>query len=506
MACFPQRPLAILPPFPQAAPCCHVPRRRPPRPQGNGRSASLGLCKATAKGESAPPKAVSMHSLGCPKNTVDGEVMLGALQKSGFDITDDHESSDAIIVNTCAFVSDAKSESLEAILDAASLCKDNPDKRLIVTGCMAQRYANDLTIELPEVDAFVGFERYGDLPQQIEQLVNRQEGGNTGGPRVLVGSASPPFRSEVDRVRIMPSHSAYLRVAEGCDHKCTFCAIPGFRGKFRSKGFSAIVEEATSLVAAGAVELNLIAEDTNQWGHDQKGGPRLAELLRELSKIEGLRWLRLLYCYPSYFTESLITEIAENEKVCKYIDMPLQHMNNLVLLAMNRPPKVHTEKLLLKLRERIPGVAIRTTFISGFPGETEEQHQELVDFCKSFRFARMGAFAYSEEDGTPAAELPAQVDEDTRLTRRDELVALQQRVGQTWARGMLGKTIDVLVDGMDEDGNYYGRSEFDAPLIDSQVILTPSDRADCPALEVGQMRSVKVTDHITFDLVGHPVF
>ena len=276
------------------------------------------------------------------------------------------------------------------------------------------------------------------------------------------------------------------------------------RGKFRSKPWDSIVEEARHLVAEGAVELNLIAEDTNQWGQDFRSGKNLAHLLRELGTIEGLRWIRILYAYPSYFHDELIQEIADNPKVCKYIDIPLQHISNLTLLTMNRPPKDHTVKLLETLRERIPRLALRTTFISGFPGEREEDHRELVDFVKTFKFERMGAFAYSEEDGTPAAEYEEQIDTEIRQARRDELISLQQGIGEDWARGMYGKELDVLIDGVTDDGEIFGRTEFDAPDIDNIVFLQdPED--GLPPLEIGQMRKCRITGRSIFDLEAVPI-
>lgn len=257
------------------------------------------------------------------------------------------------------------------------------------------------------------------------------------------------------------------------------------------------------MVEQGAKELNLIAEDTNQWGQDRRDGKNLAHLLRELKEIEGLHWIRILYAYPSYFHDELIQEIANNPKVCKYIDMPLQHISNLTLLTMNRPPKDHTVDLLQKLRDRIPGLALRTTFISGFPGEREGDHEELVDFVKTFKFERMGAFTYSEEDGTPAAEYEDQIDFDVRQARRDELVSIQQQIGEDWARGMLGKEIDVLVDGITEDGEIFGRTQWDAPDIDNIVFLEQGESAK--QLEVGQMRTCRVTGRSLFDLEAVPI-
>ncbi|PRW60219.1 hypothetical protein C2E21_1074 [Chlorella sorokiniana] len=280
----------------------------------------------------------------------------------------------------------------------------------------------------------------------------------------------------------------------------------GLSGKFRSKPWQAVLDEAKHLVDSGVVELNLIAEDTNQYGMDRRDGKDLAQLLRELGKLERLRWIRLLYCYPSYFSEALIDEIASNPKVCKYIDIPLQHISNLTLLAMNRPPQAHTLKLLHTLRERIPDLALRTTFISGFPGEAEEQHRELVDFCSSFKFERMGCFQYSAEDGTPAAELPEQLEDEVREARRDELVSLQQRLGEEWAKTRVGQEIDVLVDGHTEDGELYGRSQWDAPDIDPIVfLLQPEEGSGIPPLEIGQMRRCRVLGTSIFDLEATPV-
>mmetsp|Transcript_4375 Transcript_4375/g.10937 ORF Transcript_4375/g.10937 Transcript_4375/m.10937 type:complete len:524 (-) Transcript_4375:230-1801(-) len=467
-----------------------------------------GETSATTAAAAADRPRVSMVSLGCPKNTVDGEVMLGDLYRQGFTITGETEEADAIVVNTCGFVEDAKNESIEAILAASGMKADGTVKKVIVTGCLAQRYSEQLAEQLPEADLVVGFEQYGGLPSAIrsslgmEGTVDLEQYAQRS--RVQVGSATVPFRPEFDRFRLTPAHTAYLRVAEGCDHACTFCAIPGFRGKFRSKPYEAVLAEAESLVASGVKELNLIAEDTNQYGMDTPGGHRLAELLADLAKLEGLAWIRILYAYPSYFTESLIDEIANNPKVCKYIDMPLQHIDNLVLLGMNRPPRAHTENLLQKLRDRIPGLVLRTTFISGFPGESDEQHAGLVDFVRGFRFERMGAFVYSEEDGTPAAEYPDQVEEDVREARRDELVSVQQDIGIQFARSLVGQEIDVLIDGVTEDGQLYGRTQWDAPDIDP-VVFIGEPAEGVAAAQVGEMRRCHVDNTSISDLDAHPV-
>ncbi|KAF8060109.1 rimO [Scenedesmus sp. PABB004] len=480
--------------------------------------------------DAAPPgpKRVSMVSLGCAKNVVDGEVMLGDLVRSGFEVTSDSEAADAIIINTCAFVEDAKAESLEvqperraaprarrrlpraaaltaaaaaaacrdrgqAIVEAAGLNQDGKRRQILVTGCLAQRYGPALAADLPEADLVMGFENYGALPAALAERLgtsssptaaaasSSSSSSGSAGSRVQVGQATVPFRAEWDRVRLTPRHTAYLRVAEGCNHACTFCAIPGFRGKFRSKGWEPLLDEARRLVASGVVELNLIAEDTNQYGQDRRDGRGLAELLRALSELEGLRWLRILYAYPSYFDDALIAEIASNPKVCKYIDMPLQHIHNLTLLAMNRPPQAHTTALLAKLRDNIPGLALRTTFITGFPGETEEAHRELVEFVRCFRFERAGAFVYSEEDGTPAAELPEQVPQRIRQRRRDELVQVQQAISEAFASSLVGSEVDVLVDGVNEDGWLYGRTQWDAPDVDPVVFVSGPPPGAAPA-------------------------
>lgn len=452
-----------------------------------------------------------MVSLGCPKNTVDGEVLLGDLVRAGFDITDDQDQAEVLVVNTCAFVEDAKNESLDAILAAAELKAASQGKRLVLTGCLAQRYGKDLAEQVPEADLIVGFERYGELAGALKEALGMPPGSAPTGERVRVGAATVPFRPESGRHRLTPPHTAYLRVAEGCSHACTFCAIPGFRGKFRSKPWDDVVAEARRLAEEGVVELNLIAEDTNQYGMDfpktpgTEGRRSLAELLRELGKIEGLKWMRILYAYPSYFSEELIDEIATNPKVCKYIDIPLQHISNLVLLAMNRPPQQHTVALLRKLRDRIPGLVLRTTFISGFPGESDAAHRELVGFAKDMGFERMGAFAYSEEDGTPAADLPEQVDHETRESRRDELVSLAQDMTMAFAQSLVGTEVDVLVDGYSEEGDLLGRTQWDAPDIDPYVFLSDADDPAVPRLAVGQVRRCRVEGVSVMDLIATPV-
>ena len=510
----------------------------------------LAVCVAASHGmivtnTFAPQtRSVALVALGCPKNTVDAEVMLGDLQRSGLKVVREPNEADIVIVNTCAFVEDAKSESIAAVIEAAQIKQDRltPAKGLFVTGCLAQRYAEELAnevstpqidggdvpfpthafdscalfLQLPEVDAVVGFEHYKDLPAQVLDLLNREpvdeaatsaleaisDGRVTSAkrPKVMVGSASVPFRPETERVSLTAQHTAYIRVAEGCDHACSFCAIPGFRGTFRSKPFDTVVAEAERLVANGVRELNLIAEDTNQYGSDwgTKDTRRLADLLHVLAENPQLKWIRLLYCYPSYFSEELIDAIAGIDKVCKYIDIPLQHLSSPVLQRMKRPGGKATRALLRKLRERIPNLTLRTTFICGFPGETNDEHKELVKYARELRFERGGAFSYSSEDGTPAAEMEDQVPDDVREARRDELISLFQDHAEAWANAQVGRRLNVIIDRMD-GLDAVGRTEGDAPDIDGSVRLP-----EC-VLAPGTNLAVDVVAADVMELVAQPV-
>ncbi len=398
--------------------------------------------------------SVSVKSLGCPKNVTDAEVFLGDLESHGYRVVpEDDPNTDVVLVNTCGFVEDAKRESLAAIMEAAE-----SGRRVVVTGCMAQRYAEQL--DIPEISAVVGFEHYSELPQRLATL---------GDGKVAVGGATVPFRDERRRVRLGRPHSAYVRLAEGCDHACTFCSIPSFRGEFRSKPWDSALAEMRTLAARGAKELVLVAEDTNQYGTDfgASDSRRLAHLLRAADGI--VPWIRLLYCYPSYFDDALISAIAECRSVCKYIDMPLQHIAENVLRKMKRPGRAHTERLLAKLKQAIPGLALRTTFITGFPGETDQDHKELVEFVRAQRFRRAGFFKYSQEEGTPAADMSEMVDEEVKQRRWDELVSVQQEIEEQYARSMDGEIVDVLIDGVDFDGVCVGRTTADAPEIDGVV-------------------------------------
>ena len=453
--------------------------------------------------------SVALVALGCPKNTVDAEVMLGDLQRNGLRVVKQPEDADIVIVNTCAFVEDAKAESIAAVVEAAALKEDGrvPARGLFVTGCLAQRYAEELATELPEVDAVVGFEHYADLPDQVMRVLEETAPAETdveeaaeAATTVLVGSASVPFRNEEDRVRLTASHTAYIRVAEGCDHACSFCAIPGFRGSFRSKPYDVVMAEAERLVASGVREINLIAEDTNQYGSDwgKADGRRLADLLRDLSEMPQLKWIRLLYCYPSYFSEELVDAIASIDKVVKYIDIPLQHLAPTVLRRMRRPAAEGTLDLLRKLRDRIPSLVLRSTFICGFPGESDEEHATLVRLARSIGFERGGAFSYSSEDGTPAAEMEGQVADETREARRDEMLAHFQDRAQAWADAQVGTQLRVIIDRMD-GMDAIGRTYADAPEIDGSVRLP-----EC-ALAPGTELLATVVAADVMELVAVPV-
>jgi ribosomal protein S12 methylthiotransferase len=529
----------------------------PAEPASAAAAAAAAAAKPAAATAGSSRGTVSVVGLGCAKNTVDAETMLGDLQRQGFDVVgDDHASADAIIINSCAFVEDAKNESLEAIVAAAGLeGEDGRRRKVVVTGCLAQRYGEQLAEALPEADLIVGFEHYDGLGASLGQLLDAQRreardgrpaaaakgggggkkakaasgakkaaevaaaiglagGGSSGDApaaapprRVQVGGATVPFRPEAERYRLGPPHSAYLRIAEGCDCACSFCSIPSFRGTFRSKPYAPLLEEARALAAAGVKELCLIAEDTNMYGHDRRDGKGLAHLLRDLSAIDGVAWIRLLYCYPSVWPEELVDEIASNPKCTKSIDIPLQHSDNLTLLAMNRPPAQHTRKVLKMLRERIgPDLALRTTFICGFPGETPEQHRELLDFVRDQRFERMGAFAYSEEEGTPAAGLPGQVPPKERARRRDALVAAQHAIQCEWAEARVGRELDVLIDGVNEDGWLVGRTQWDAPDVDPCVFVgAPVEGSGVAPAVPGELRRCLVTGASLFDLEAHPI-
>ena len=442
---------------------------------------------------------IFIETLGCPKNTVDSENMAALLEKGGHTMAASPEEADAIIVNTCAFINDAKTESIDTILEMAQYKEDpetgkKQDKLLVVSGCLAQRYSEELYKEIPEADILIGVNDY----DHINEILSEHD---TKG-RLRYDTTAPQSYCEIpDRLTEAGSVSAYLRIAEGCDNVCSYCVIPSIRGHYRSRHMEDIQKEAEMLAARGTKELIIIAQDVTAYGKDIYGRLALPELLRGLCAIDGIEWIRLLYCYEDSITDELIETIKSEEKICKYIDIPLQHISDRILSSMNRHSTSESIKATLKkLRERIPGMHIRTTFIVGFPGETDEDYNELADFIEEQKFDRLGVFAYSREEGTPAAEMPDQVDEDIKEQRRDEIMAIQREISLAGNIAKVGRTLRVLVEEHCEDGTYMGRTEYDAPDIDDGVIFT-SDAE----LEPGTFVNVEITDAFDYDLTGKAV-
>ena len=434
---------------------------------------------------------VGMVSLGCPKNQMDAELMLARLEKAGYEITAESGLADVVIVNTCGFIADAKQESIENILEFAQLKKEKQIKKIIVTGCLAQRYQQELAQELPECDGVLGLGANGDIVAAVEQ--------------VMAGEAVRRFPSReswpLDGPRMLttPHFFAYLRIADGCDNRCTYCAIPGIRGGLRSRRMETLVEEAAALAAAGVKELVLVAQDTTVYGRDLYGESRLPELLRQLCQIEGIRWIRLLYCYPEHITDELLTVMATEEKVLPYMDLPIQHASGAVLRRMNRPgDRQSLTALIARMRKAVPGIVLRTTVMTGFPGETEADFEELCAFIKEAKFERLGCFAFSPEEGTAAYDLPDQLPEKEKNRRRDIVMEEQGRISDAYNESLIGRTLTVLVESFDKYAEcWFGRSEGDAPDIDGKVFFIPSGR-----VQPGDLVKVTVTDTMDWDLIG----
>jgi len=434
---------------------------------------------------------VGMVSLGCAKNQVDGEMLMASLKNAGFELHDDAALADVAIVNTCGFIESAKQESIDEILELATLKKEGRIKKLVVTGCLAERYREEIHKELPEVDGVFGIGANGDIAELITKMMN--EGFTESFP----DKENMPLCG--DRELSTPSYFAYIKIAEGCDNKCTYCAIPMIRGGFRSRTMESIEEEARALVEDGAKELILIAQDTTRYGLDLYGKYSLAELLRRLCKIEKLRWLRVLYCYPDAITDELLDVMAEEEKIVKYIDLPLQHASGKVLKTMNRRgDKESLLALVRKIREKMPDVTLRTTMITGFPGETEEDFTELAEFVKEAKFERLGCFTYSQEEGTIAGEMEDQIDEEVKEHRAELIYESQMIIMERLGEKHVGTDIEVLTEGFDRYAEcWFGRSKMDAPDTDGKVFFTAEQR---PYL--GQMVTVHVDEAIDCDLFG----
>lgn len=408
-------------------------------------------------------KRVCMISLGCPKNQVDAEITLSKLQNNGFEIVNDPMDADVVIVNTCGFIEDAKKESIESIFDMISYKDDCPEIKVLVTGCLAQRYQSEIFNEIPEVDGVIGIGANEDICEICDKLIK--------GEKVEAYPEKTNLKIEGDRILTTPPYSAYLKIAEGCSNHCTYCAIPSIRGEFRSRPSESILDEAKKLADNGVKELIVVAQDTTRYGEDLYGKIALVPLLRAISKVDGIEWIRLLYLYPERIDDALIDEIANNDKIVKYMDIPLQHCSKSVLKRMNRHGDRETlTELLNKIRERIEGVTLRTTFIAGFPGETEEEFNELCEFIEEMRFERMGCFAYSEEEGTPAAGLDGMLDPRIRSERAEIINNRQNEILDEINDSLVGKTLWAIVEGYDPyTDSYYGRTYMDAPEIDTQI-------------------------------------
>lgn len=435
---------------------------------------------------------IGLVSLGCEKNRVDAEMMLYKLKEQGYQLAEDVAMSDVAIVNTCGFIDAAKQESIEEILELGKLKEEGRIRAIVVTGCMAERYREEILKELPEVDAVAGLGANGNIASVIEQVLS--------GKQVQSFPEKGNMPLSGDRVQTTPSYFSYLKIADGCDNKCTYCAIPMIRGGFRSRSMEDILLEAETLAQRGVKELMVIAQDTTRYGEDLYGKLMLPELLTKLCKIDGIRWIRLLYCYPDRLTEELIEVIAREDKIVKYLDLPLQHCNGRILKAMNRHgDRDSLTELLEKVREKIPGITLRTTFIVGFPGETQEEFEDLAEFVKEIEFDRMGCFAYSQEEGTPAARMKDQVDQQEKQRRQQLLMEEQMRIMDRNSTAMVGKTITVLCEGFDRYAEcWYGRSEADAPEVDGKVFFTHGDKKP----RLGQFVKVTVTDTMDCDLIG----
>ena len=437
---------------------------------------------------------VFFETLGCPKNFNDTQAAKGVLIEKGFEIAETAEDSDVIVVNTCGFINDAKKESIERIFDMMPYREEG--KKLVVSGCLSERYADDLYEEMPEVDCFIGVNEYERLPELLSELVSE------GGERIKeVDGCCDKILFTPKRILGENPYTATLKIAEGCDNCCAYCIIPKIRGGFRSKPVEAVVAEAEELAAAGCKELILIAQDVTNYGRDLYGEPRLAELVRKVCRVDGIQWVRLMYCYEDRITDELIEVMATEPKVCHYIDIPIQHASDSVLKAMRRRSTEESIKSTIeRLKAAIPDIHIRTTLIVGFPGETEEDFDKLLDFVEETRFARLGVFAYSQEENTEAGEMENQIDEDIKQERLDAIMRRQLDISLEYNREKVGKELDVLVEEKDEDGSYIGRTQYDAPEIDNSVIFM-SGRD----LRPGEIVRVLVEDAFDYDLVGREV-
>ena len=441
---------------------------------------------------------LGMVSLGCPKNAVDTELVLGDLQGDDYEITSDQKEADVIIVNTCGFIESSKKESIDAILEMAALKTDGKCKKLVVTGCLSERYSDELLKEIPEIDHMLGVNQYPRLKQILKESDSQKE--NTS--RNHVHEPAEYFESYMNRVLTTPFYSAYLKLGEGCSNKCAFCIIPKIRGQFRSRSPESIIAEAEHFAQHGVKEFNLISQDTTMYGVDLRMKNGLVQLLKSLAKINGIEWMRLFYCYPTFINSELIEYIASEEKVCNYVDVPLQHTHDFMLKRMKRQ---ETEKgvrsMIDELRTKVPGIALRTTFITGFPGETDEHFKHLLEFVREVEFDHVGVFTYFHEEGTTAYNYQDLVPNKIAVSRRDELMSAQQEINRKKNKARVGKILPVLVEGADPEEEYLvtGRLATQAPEIDGQVIIEESE------VEIGQISPMLITGSTDYDLVARQV-
>lgn len=453
-------------------------------------------------------KNVLFISLGCDKNLVDSEKMLGLLSESGYTIVEDEAEADAIVINTCCFIHDAKEESIETILEMASWKEKGRLRALVITGCLAQRYKDEIAAELPEVDAVIGTSGYTEIVPVLDKLlkVSGTEEAQTAGECPLVYCPSidllPPSLPD-KRMVTTGAYTAYLKIAEGCNKRCTYCVIPYIRGRYRSFPVEDLLKEAERLVAGGARELILIAQETTVYGVDLYGRKMLPELLRKLCRLEGLDWIRILYCYPEEITDELIQVMKEEKKVCHYLDIPIQHSEDAILKRMGRRTnRAELTALIEKLRKEIPDIILRTTLITGFPGETEEDFAQMAAFVEEMQFDRLGVFTYSPEEGTKAAVMEDQIDEEVKEARRDHIMELQQDISAAAASAMVGREMSVLIEGyLYEEDIYVGRTYMDAPKVDGNVFVRSEEE-----MISGDIVPVRITGASEYDLMGDVIY
>jgi ribosomal protein S12 methylthiotransferase len=448
-------------------------------------------------------KKVGFVSLGCPKNLVDSEVMMGTLAGAGYEITNNADEADTVVVNTCGFIESAKQESIDAILEATQLKSAGKASRVIVAGCLVERYRDELIKELPEVDAFIGTSQVGEILKAADDTF---DAGKLTITPIGNKTATYLYDEYTPRLRATQPHTAFIKIAEGCDRPCAFCSIPSMRGSFRSRRFGSIIEEARMLAKQGVKEVVLVAQDSSRYGEDLGEVDLLAQLIRALGEIDGLEWIRVMYAYPTHISDAFLAAIAETPKAVKYLDMPLQHASRKVLKLMKRGGNRESlEKLIRRVRERVPGIAIRTTFITGFPGETDEDFEELLAFVRNCRFDNVGVFTYSDEEGTAAYELPNKVDPKVAKKRRDRLMKEQAKISRELNRAKVGKIYKVIFEGLSQESDllFQGRLEGQAQEIDGYILINDMPENFQP--RIGEIYNVRITESHDYDLIGEIV-